>query len=121
MTARQRLFNYFQQEHDIMLLDSDFNEVVEIMKPDIIASHEAGQWDNEIDIAYLTGVFNVVGLDGLSVEIDRLKKIGKQPHDIFDAFRKLPAPYQEKERDITRTEKEKSTVNLCDPLICELQ
>lgn len=60
MTARQKLFEYFQQEHDIVLLDSDFNEVVEIMKPDIIAEHEAGMPTSEHpDIfafgAYLTG------------------------------------------------------------------
>jgi hypothetical protein len=36
-----------------------------------------------IDLAYLTGVFNVVGIDGLSKEIKRLKEIGKNPHDIF--------------------------------------
>lgn len=39
--------------------------------------------DRHIDLAYLTGVFNVVGIDGLHKEIERLKEIGKNPHDIF--------------------------------------
>lgn len=38
---------------------------------------------NRVDLAYLTGVFNVVGIDGLHREIARLKKIGKKPHEIF--------------------------------------
>ncbi len=37
----------------------------------------------QIDLAYLTGVFNVVGIDGLHKELERLKEIGKKPHDIF--------------------------------------
>ena len=36
-----------------------------------------------IDLAYLTGVFNVSGIDGLQKELTRLKDIGKNPHDIF--------------------------------------
>lgn len=36
-----------------------------------------------IDLAYLTGVFNVSGVDGLQQELTRLKEIGKNPHDIF--------------------------------------
>jgi hypothetical protein len=55
-----------------------------------IAEREEKQWDNDIDIAYLTGVFNVVGLDGLDKEIERLKTIGKHPHDIFNGLRELP-------------------------------
>jgi len=38
---------------------------------------------NKIDLAYLTGVFNVSGMDGLSKEIDRLKRLGIKPHEIF--------------------------------------
>lgn len=30
---RQRLFDYFSNEHDLSLLDSDFNEIIEIMFP----------------------------------------------------------------------------------------
>jgi len=39
--------------------------------------------EREVDFAYLTGVFNVSGIDGLQKEIERLKGIGKNPHDIF--------------------------------------
>ena len=39
----------------------------------------------DIDIAYATGVFNVVGIDGLSKELKRLSDIGKSPHDIFNS------------------------------------
>ncbi len=35
--AKQRLFNYFAEEHDIQLMDSDFNEIYEYMKPERIA------------------------------------------------------------------------------------
>lgn len=41
------------------------------------------QTKRHIDLAYLTGVFNVVGIDGLQKELTRLKEIGKNPHDIF--------------------------------------
>ena len=42
----------------------------------------------DVDFAYLCGVFNVSGIDGLHKEIQRLKAIGKEPHDIIDACRK---------------------------------
>jgi len=38
---------------------------------------------NDIDTAYLIGVFNVSGMDGLAKEIKRLKSIGKNPHNII--------------------------------------
>ena len=41
------------------------------------------QTNRYIDLAYLTGVFNVSGIDGLQKELTRLKEIGKNPHDIF--------------------------------------
>ena len=41
------------------------------------------QTKRHIDLAYLTGVFNVVGIDGLQKELTRLKEIGRNPHDIF--------------------------------------
>lgn len=46
---------------------------------------------NDIDLAYLTGAFNVGGMDGLSQEIKRIKKLGKQPHDIIDFCKKYAA------------------------------
>jgi antirestriction protein ArdC len=43
--------------------------------------------EREIDFAYLAGVFNVSGIDGLQKEIERLKELGKNPHDIIIAAR----------------------------------
>ena len=42
----------------------------------------------EVDFAYLCGIFNTSGIDGLRTEIQRLKEIGKEPHDIIEARRK---------------------------------
>lgn len=39
--------------------------------------------NNKVDFAYFCGVFNVSGIDGLQKEIDRLKAIGKEPHDFL--------------------------------------
>ena len=44
--------------------------------------------EHEIDFAYLCGVFNVSGIDGLHNEIQRLRELGKEPHDIIEACRK---------------------------------
>ena len=44
--------------------------------------------EREVDFAYLCGVFNVSGIDGLHTEIQRLKELGKEPHDIIEACRK---------------------------------
>lgn len=44
--------------------------------------------EREIDFAYLAGVFNVSGIYGLQKEIERLKGLGKNPHDIIIAARK---------------------------------
>lgn len=44
--------------------------------------------EHEIDFAYLCGVFNVSGIDGLHNEIHRLKELGKEPHNIIEACRK---------------------------------
>lgn len=43
--------------------------------------------EREVDFAYLCGVFNVSGIDGLHKEIQRLKELGKEPHDIIEACR----------------------------------
>lgn len=39
--------------------------------------------EHEVDLAYLAGVLNVSGIDGLQKEIERLKGLGKKPHDII--------------------------------------
>lgn len=44
--------------------------------------------EREVDFAYLCGVFNTSGIDGLHTEIQRLKELGKEPHDIVEACRK---------------------------------
>jgi hypothetical protein len=44
--------------------------------------------EREVDFAYLCGVFNTSGIDGLHAEIQRLKELGKEPHDIIIACRK---------------------------------
>jgi len=46
--------------------------------------------EQEIDFAYLAGVFNVSGIDGLYNEIQRLKSLGKNPHDIIIEGRNPP-------------------------------
>ena len=43
--------------------------------------------EREVDFAYLCGVFNTSGIDGLHTEIQRLKELGKEPHDIIEACR----------------------------------
>lgn len=42
---------------------------------------------NDVDFAYLTGVFNASGMDGLHSEIQRLKGLGKNPHEIIDSVK----------------------------------
>ena len=44
--------------------------------------------EREVDFAYLCGVFNTSGIDGLHTEIQRLKELSKEPHDIIEACRK---------------------------------
>ena len=44
--------------------------------------------EREVDFAYLCGVFSTSGIDGLHAEIQRLKELGKEPHDIIKACRK---------------------------------
>ena len=44
--------------------------------------------EREVDFAYLCGVFNTSGIDGLHKEIQRLKELDKEPHDIIEACRK---------------------------------
>lgn len=38
---------------------------------------------HELDLMYLTGVFNIGGIDGLSKELARLKELGKMPHEMI--------------------------------------
>ena len=73
---------------------------------------------NDIDLAYLTGVFNVVGLDGTGKEIERLKSLGLQPHDIFRDSQYASQKAQSKDEEQLYTREylneciEKATPNL---------
>ena len=44
--------------------------------------------ERDVDFAYLCGVFNTSGIDGLHNEIQRLKELGKEPHNIIEACQK---------------------------------
>ena len=46
--------------------------------------------EREVDFAYLCGVFNTSGIDGLHTEIQRLKELGKEPHDIISVSEAMP-------------------------------
>ncbi len=73
------------------LNESEYQELVRIFsirtrEADVIGSLRFSE--REVDFAYLCGVFNTSGIDGLYNEIQRLKEIGKEPHDIIEACRK---------------------------------
>ena len=67
----------------VMIRLEELTDLVnKLLIPDIsgILSKQTKQY---IDLAYIIGVFNVSGFDGLNKELTRLKEIGKKPHDIF--------------------------------------
>jgi hypothetical protein len=72
-----------------MLSDDGRNQLneYEAIKQELSIADVSGMLPDQtkryIDLAYLTGVFNVSGIDGLQKELTRLKDIGKNPHDIF--------------------------------------
>jgi hypothetical protein len=43
--------------------------------------------EHDVDFAYLCGVFNTSGIDGLHNEIQRLRELGKNPHDIIQLIK----------------------------------
>jgi antirestriction protein ArdC len=43
--------------------------------------------EREMDFIYCIAVFNTSGVDGLKKELDRLKELGVQPHDIIKSLR----------------------------------
>jgi len=47
---------------------------------------------NDIDGAYLLGVFNASGIDGLADELKRLKELGRKPHEIIILLKPEPPP-----------------------------
>lgn len=41
---------------------------------------------DDIDLAYCAGIFNTGGIDVLGKELERLKHIGRKPHQIFHRY-----------------------------------
>ena len=67
-------------------LRTDENHRVSLYLSDVLGSfyddvkkHEVDS-NNAIDAAYVLGVFNASGVDGLSVELKRLKELNTKPH-----------------------------------------
>lgn len=44
--------------------------------------------DNDLDKAYILGVFNTGGLDALDKELKRLKELNAKPHQIIEWLQK---------------------------------
>ncbi len=66
---------YDEMATDLQSLDTGMRGEWIDVKP------EVGKFSaNDIDGAYLLGIFNVSGIDGLSKEIERIKEIGIMPH-----------------------------------------
>lgn len=56
------------------------NAVLEHIKIECIKYGEESGWsDNDIDFAYLMGIFNTGGIDVLSDELNRLKGLNSKP------------------------------------------
>jgi hypothetical protein len=90
MTHSEKVEMYQMVEKDRlieMLIEANnvINRLTEVKNLRIadVSSMLPDQTKRYIDLAYLTGVFNVSGIDGLQKELTRLKDIGKNPHDIF--------------------------------------
>ena len=64
-----------------LFLKSDCKIVVDDLKTIKFSS-------NDLDGAYLIGVFNTSGLDGLLKEINRIKELGIMPHKMFELIKK---------------------------------
>lgn len=62
------------------------SDIVEIDETPIVRGQAYTK--NELDFIYCAGVLNAAGMDGLRKELDRLKDIGKCPHDIIVEARK---------------------------------
>lgn len=68
------------------------SEGIAILKQMVGEEERPTYTEQEIDFAYLAGVFNASGIDGLYNEIQRLKSLGKNPHDIIIEGRNQPKP-----------------------------
>jgi antirestriction protein ArdC len=88
----QNLFEALQNVCGFTAIESDMLEIINAYEKDLKLqqsdiSGQLGYSEREVDFAYLVGVFNAVGIDGLHKEIERLKGLGKKPHDIIIAAR----------------------------------
>ena len=64
-----KIFKLLQEQQPISVKENETNTIDQVKR--------------YIDLAYLIGVFNVSGIDGLLKELARLEKIGKHPYDIL--------------------------------------
>ena len=80
---QQKLFNYFQQEHGIMLFDGDFNEIEYILKLEscqfVLTNEEIRKEAEKYDIKRygLNSVLNFI--EGAKFARDRIQTISKKP------------------------------------------
>jgi antirestriction protein ArdC len=81
--AEKYLIRKIMDERDHKAMNEELN------RPSCLGSGSLRFSEQAVDFAYLCGVFNVSGIDGLHKEIQRLKAIGKDPHDIIDEFKKI--------------------------------
>jgi antirestriction protein ArdC len=80
---------FFNLNNDTMTTEQNEIKSAEWRKKNLSKNSDSLQFsEREVDFAYLCGVFNVSGIDGLHTEIQRLKELGKEPHDIIEACRK---------------------------------
>ena len=73
--AIKQKINYVISGYDMAIIEASLKE----------SPSDAIYSEHEADFLYFAGVFNVSGIDGLQKEIERLKGIGKNPHDIIIA------------------------------------
>ena len=85
--------------HELQMLDFCIDHFASELteKESEVRTAEEQYSKNDIDLAYLTGVFNTSGIDATGKEIERLKKIGKEPHDIFSKRNKELSQFQQPE------------------------
>jgi antirestriction protein ArdC len=80
---------FFNLNNDTMTTEQNEIKSAEWRKKNLSKNSSSLRFsEREVDFAYLCGVFNVSGIDGLHTEIQRLKELGKEPHDIIEACRK---------------------------------
>lgn len=65
---------------------------------------------DQINLAYLIGVLNVSGMDGLHKELQRLKDIGKEPCEMFEILEE-PEPQEQSSND-SEERPERGSMNL---------